>query len=80
MTRAEHCERLGISIGRILGKMSKHKISFEEAIQLPLERISSHCIDGVVKNNYEWYDHFSMPKKRELIIISLSIIETSGKH
>lgn len=63
MTRDAHCERLGVSLGRLLGKMSKHRISFEEALQLPLERVTSHCIDGIVKNNSEWYDYFNIPRK-----------------
>ncbi len=63
MTREVHCERLQVSIERITSYMSKHNITFEEAVKLPVQRIIKHNINGVTKRNTDWYEKFNIPAR-----------------
>lgn len=63
MTREEHCERLCISLPRILPYMQRYNLSFEEAVNIPVQRVIKHCIDGEVKRNSEWYTLYNIPSR-----------------
>ena len=64
MTREEHCERLCVSYQRIITYMNKHGMSFEEAINVPVQRVIKHNINGVTKRNSDWYKQFNIPSRQ----------------
>lgn len=55
MTQQEHCERLYVSHGRVREYMRKHSIPFEDAVKIPVQRITKHCVNDVVYNNKELF-------------------------
>lgn len=62
-TRPSHCDRIGVSNQRISALMSKHNISFEEAVKTPVQRVIKHSINGEVKRNSDWAIHFNIPPR-----------------
>lgn len=63
MTREEHCQRLCISYERINAYMVKEDLKFEDAIKIPIQRITKHSINGNIKRNSEWYRDYNIPTR-----------------
>ena len=63
MTKEEHCERLCVSYQRVTAYMKKHNMSFEEALNVPVQRVIKHNINGVTKRNSDWYEQFNIPSR-----------------
>lgn len=40
--------------------MRKHSISFEDAVKIPVQRITKHCVNGVVYKNKELFVKYSI--------------------
>lgn len=64
MNQLGHCNRLFLSEPKINSKMSKLGLSFEEAIKLPVERVLKHAINGDIKRNADWCEHFGITSPR----------------
>ncbi len=62
-TRKEHCNHLSISYERIKAIMHKEGIPFEQAYLYPVKRVDKHCINGIIKKNFEWFDDFNIKPK-----------------
>lgn len=60
----KYCEYYNVSSIRIASNMSKHNLTIDEAIQVPVRRIITHAINGVVKRNSDWAKHFSLDSTR----------------
>ncbi len=61
MTKKEHCERLYVSHQRVITKVRKLGIPFEEAVKIPMERITKHWVNGEVYNNKDLFIKYGIP-------------------
>lgn len=55
-----HCKTLFISSQRVKALMERRNLTFEEAVLVPKERVIKHAINGEVKRNTHWYEHFNI--------------------
>lgn len=60
MTRGEHCERLCISLERVSAYMSKQGITFEDAVKIPIQRVTKHWVNGVIYNNKDLFVKYDL--------------------
>lgn len=55
-----HCKRLCVSEMRIHALISKHNITFEEAVIVPVQRKIKHSMDGVVMRNKAIFEKYKL--------------------
>lgn len=63
LTKEQHCKRNGTSLVRVETIMRHSDKSFQEALRDKPKRIIKHTINGVVKRNREWFEHFNLKPK-----------------
>lgn len=59
-TMTGHCESYNVSYERIRALMDKRGMSFEDAMNTPVERVIKHRINGITKRNSDWYKEFNI--------------------
>lgn len=64
MNQREHCERLNVSYLRVRSYIPKYKIPFQDAVNIPLNRIIKHAINGVIKRNCDWYNYYGIDARK----------------
>lgn len=64
MTKQDHCDRLGTSLGRVDTFIKRHSMSIEEALLTKPKRIIKHTINGITKRNSDWGRYYNIPSKR----------------
>jgi len=63
MTKQEHCDRLGTSIGRVDTSIHRYGMSLEDALLIKPQRVIKHTINSVTKRNSEWSRYYNIPAK-----------------
>lgn len=63
MTKEEHCKRVGTTPERVDVRMKRHGETFEQALKHKPQRIIKHTINGEVKRNKSWFEHFNIPPR-----------------
>lgn len=55
-----HCKRLGLSYERVSAVRTKWNLTNIEALESPIKRVIKHAINGEIKRNFTWFEHFNI--------------------
>lgn len=62
-TIKELCDHFGVSESAVSSNMTKNKVSLEDALFTPRQRVKSLSINGVYKSPKDWSEHFGLTPK-----------------